>query len=110
MVVETTGLIEGQDEEGLVPLGAGAECVVDVLDKGLSIGDQASWVHGACALSAAGRVDEGEFGQGACCGIGVEVRQWLGLVGVVAGESPVKEESVDHVGACVVVLPGVVGF
>jgi len=67
-------------------------------------------VHGVRAYTAAGWVDEREFRESACCCVGVEVLQWLGFVGVVAFESPVEEVGVDHVGACVVVLPGVVGF
>lgn len=39
VVVETTSLVEGQDEEGFVPLGAGAEGIIDVFDELFTVGD-----------------------------------------------------------------------
>lgn len=45
MVVETTGLVEGDQEQGLVPLGTGADGVVDLLEQDLAGGDVAAWVH-----------------------------------------------------------------
>ena len=107
VVVETTCLIVGQDEEGLVPLGTGAEGIVDVFDEGFAVGDETRRVHGVSADVAAGWVDEGEFGELACVSSFKELLQRLGLVGVAALEGPVEEVSVDHAGRGVVVHPSV---
>lgn len=63
MVVESARLVKGQDEQRLVPLGAGSEGVVDGFDQDLTVGDEACRVHGAGSLPAAGWVDETELGQ-----------------------------------------------
>lgn len=62
MVMEATGLVEGQDKKSFVPLRAGAERLVDVLDERFAVGDETGGVHGVGADVTAGRVDEGEFG------------------------------------------------
>lgn len=96
VIVETTRLVEGEDEEGLVPLGRGTEGIVDVLDEDFAVGDQARWVHRVGANAAAGWVDETEFGEGAIGGIGVEGCHGLGEAFVAAGDGPVEEPGVDH--------------
>lgn len=107
VVVETAGLIEGQDEQGLVPLRARAEGLVDVLNEGFAVGDKTSGVHGVGPDVAAGRINEGELGELAGIGGLEELLQGLGLVGVAAGERPVEEIGVDHLGRRVVVHPRV---
>lgn len=37
VVMEATSLVVGQDEERLVPLGAGSDGLVDILDEGLAV-------------------------------------------------------------------------
>lgn len=107
MVVETAGLVEGDEQEGLVPLRPGTDGIVDLLDEDLAEGDVAGGVHGVGIEIAAGGVDVGELGQEAEVGVLVEVLErddvLLGVLG-----SPVKEESVGKEGTvgAVVVLPG----
>lgn len=112
MVVEATGLVEAQDEEGLVPLGPGAQSVVDVLDQLLAVGDQTTGVHRVGADTAARGVDVAEFRQGTGCGIRVELFQGLDLVGVVGGVSPVVELGIgaSATSRVPVVDPGVAGL
>ena len=110
VVVETTSLIEGENEESLIPLRAGPECIVHILDEGLTLRDQPGRVHGVGALAAAGRVDEAELRQLAGSRIGVEVVHGLRQTLVAASEGPIKEVGVDHAGVRVVVLPRVAGL
>lgn len=69
-------------------------------------------MHGVGAGATAGWVEEAELGEGAGCGVGVEVLHWDGELIVAASEGPVEEPQVDHAGVsvCVVVLPGVICF
>lgn len=110
MVVESTGFVECDDEEGSVPLWTGAKGFVDIFDYCLTIGDEARGVHGGGPNAAAGWVQKGEIRKlsGGC--VGVELRQRLDEVGVVGGIRPVEPEGVCH--GCVgdVVLPRVAGF
>lgn len=106
VVEETTGLVVGHEQEGLLPLGGGAEGVVDLLDEDLAEGDVAGGVHGVGVQTAAGRVDVGELGQETQVGVLVEVLQGLDvLLGVLGG--PVEEHGVGQESAvgAVVVLP-----
>jgi hypothetical protein len=104
VVEETTGLIVGQKEESLLPLGAGAESIIHLLDQDLAEGDIARGVHRVGVLTAAGRVDVRELGKEAEIGVLVEVLKGndVGL-GVLSG--PVEEHGVGQeitVGAVVV--------
>lgn len=104
VVEETTGLIVGQNEESLLPLGAGAEGIIHLLDKDLTEGDIPRGVHRVGVLAAAGGVDVGELGEEAEIGILVEVLKGndVGL-GILSG--PVEEHGVGQeftVGAVVV--------
>lgn len=110
VVVETACLIEGEDQECLFPLWAGAECVVDILDEGFTFGNETGWVHGVCAHATAGGVNEGEFRERASCRISVEGIQGDCFVGVAACEGPVEEVGINQIRTGVVILPGVVGF
>lgn len=109
VVVETTSLIESDDEEGVLPLRRGTERFVDILQKKFTGGDQAAGVHGVGANTAARGVDIGELGQLTGSSIGVEVGKGLNVVVVAAVIGPVEEGGV-RAGATkrvVVVLPGV---
>lgn len=53
VVVEATSLIEGDDEEQVVPLWRGADGVVDLLEENLASGDGPGWVHGVGVKAAA---------------------------------------------------------
>lgn len=44
MVIESTVLIIGDDQECLIPLGASSECLIDLLNKLLPIGHIMRWV------------------------------------------------------------------
>lgn len=106
VVEETTGLVEGQKEESLLPLRAGAEGVVHLLDQDLAERDVAGGVHRVGVGSAAGGVDVRELGQEAEVGVLVEVLEGNDVVlGVLGG--PVVEQGVGQVGAvgAVVVEP-----
>lgn len=94
VVVETTALVEGEEEEGVVPLRACVEGVVNGLDEGLPIRDEAGGVHGGGADAAAGRVEVGELGEVALGGVVVEVRQGHDLVVVAGLVGPVEEAGV----------------
>lgn len=112
VVVETTALVEGKDEESVVPLWACAEGVVDGLDEVLTVGDKAGGVHGGGSDAAAGRVEVGEFGEVALGSVVVEVRQGHDLVVVTGLVGPVEEAGVGAsatVGVDVV-HPGVAGL
>lgn len=107
MVEETAGLVVGNEQEGLVPLRAGTEGVVDLLDKDLTGGDFARGVHGVGALAAAGWVDVGKLGKLAEVGVLEEALKrndiLLGVLGDPLEEHGIAEEST--VGA-IVVAPG----
>lgn len=107
MVEETTGLVEGEQEESLIPLGTGAEGVVDLLDEDLAVRDVTRWMHGVGVQAAAGRVDVGELRQDTEVGVLVEVLEGDDvLLGVLLG--PVEEKGVRQEGTvrAVVVAPG----
>lgn len=107
VVVETTCLVEGDQEQGLVPLGAGADGIVDLLQEDLAGGDVAGGVHGVGVEAAAGGVEVGQLGEGAQVGVLVEVLEGND-VGLGVGGGPVEEHGVREEGAvgAVVVLPG----
>lgn len=112
VVVETAALIEGEDEEGVVPLRACAEGVVNGLDEVLAVGDEAGGVHGGGAHAAAGRVEVSELGKVALSGVVVEVRQGHDLVVVAGLVGPVEEAGIrasTTVGVDIV-HPGVAGL
>lgn len=110
--METTSLVKAEDEEGLIPLGTGAQSVVDVLDQLLAVGDQTAGVHRVGADTAARGVNVAEFRQGTSGGIRVERLQGLDLVGVVGGVGPVVELSIGTraTSRVPVVDPGVAGL
>lgn len=112
VVVEATGLIKRNKEQGVVPLGRGKERLVDFLQEGLAVRDQAGRVHGVGANTAARWVDVGELGELARGGISVEVRNGLNVVIVSTVVSPVEEGGVraSTTGRVIVVLPGVAGL
>lgn len=106
VVEETAGLVVGDEQEGLVPLGTGADSIVDLLDEDLAEGDVAGGVHGVGVEAAARGVDVGELGQETEVGVLVEVLErddvLFGVLGDPAVEQSVRKEGT--VGA-VVVLP-----
>lgn len=61
--MEAAGFVEGQDEQGLFPLGAGTEGFIDLFDEHFAGGDQARGVHRGGADAAARGVEEAEGGQ-----------------------------------------------
>jgi hypothetical protein len=62
VVSEAAVLVEGEDEEGRVPLRGGAESLADALDEGFAERDGAGRVEGE--VGAAFRVDIGELREG----------------------------------------------
>jgi hypothetical protein len=112
VVVETTALIESQDEESLLPLGAGTKRLVDLLDEGLAVGDQTAVMHGGGANAAAGGVQIGELGQNSVGGIGVELIHGDNLLLVTGGLGPGKPVGLGTgaTSGVPVVKPGVVGL
>ena len=112
VVVEATALVEGEDEEGLLPLGAGTERLVDLLDEGLAIGNQTAVMHGGGTNTAAGGVQVRELGQSAVGGIDVELLHGDNLVLVAAGLGPGEPLGLrtGATSGVPVVDPGVVGL
>jgi len=106
VVGETAVLVEGQNEEGLVPLRGGAEGLVDALDEALPHGDGRRGVVGP--VVAAFRVDVGEAGELAGLGVLVELGQGLDVGRGLAGRhGPVVEHGVGQkAGRVGVVDPG----
>lgn len=107
VVVETTCLVKGDQQQGLVPLGTSADSVVDLLQKDLAGGDVAGGVHGVGVQAAAGGVEVGQLGEGAQVGVLVEVFE-RNHTGLGVGHGPVEEQGVGKEGAvgAVIVLPG----
>lgn len=112
MVMEATALVKGQDEESLLPLGAGTERLIDLLDEGLAVGDQTAVVHGGGANAAAGGVQVGELGQRAAGSIGIELVHGDNLVLVAGGLGPGKPVGLgaSTASGVPVVEPSVVGL
>lgn len=106
VVEETAGLVVGDQQQGLVPLGPGADGIVDLLEEDLAEGDVAGGVHGVGVEAAARGVDVGELGQEAEVGVLVEVLEGNDVLFGILGD-PAVEESVGEEGAvgAVVVLP-----
>ena len=75
MIRKAAVLVEGQDEEGVAPLGRAADRLVDALDESLALADGRRRVEGL--VVAALRVDPGELGELAGRSIGVELRKGL---------------------------------
>lgn len=97
MIEESTSLIEGDEEKGLVPLGTGADGVVDLLDEHLTVGDVAGGVHGVGVQATAGGVDVGQLGEDAQVGVLVEVLEGNDVaLGVLRG--PVEEHGIGEEG------------
>jgi hypothetical protein len=95
VVEETTCLIEGDEEEGLVPLGTGADGIVDLLEENLTERDVAGGVHGVGVEAAAGGVDVGELGEQTKIGVLVEVLKGHDVaLGVLCG--PVEEHGIGQ--------------
>ena len=88
VVVETTRLVKGKDEESVLPLRTSAKRVVDLLDESFSIRNQATVVHRGGTNTTAGRVKIREGRQVSCDSISVELGHRDNLVGVVRGERP----------------------
>lgn len=107
MVKEATGLVEGDQQHGLLPLRAGAESIIDLLQENLAGRNLAGRVHGVGVEAAAGRIDVGELGECSQESILEEVLEGHD-VGLGVGGSPFEEHGVrkeSAVGA-IVVLPG----
>lgn len=104
VVEESTGLIEGDEEKGLLPLRTGADGIVDLLQENLTEGDVSGGVHGVGVQAAAGGVDVGQLGEEAQVGVLVEVLERDDVaLGVLGG--PVEEQGIGKegtVGAVVV--------
>lgn len=106
MVVESTCLVEADEEKGLLPLRASADGVVDLLQENLAEGDVAGGVHGVGVQTAAGRVDVRQLGEETKVGVLVEVLERHNVaLGVFGG--PVEEQGIGTEGAvgAVVVEP-----
>lgn len=108
VVVEATGLVERDQQSGLVPLRAGADGLVDVFDERFAVGDEALRVHGGGADATAGRAEDGEMGQVACFGVAVEVGERLHEAGVATVIRPFEPERVLFRSVRDVVPPGLV--
>lgn len=107
VVVETSGLVKGDDEEGVLPLRAVTEGIVHLLEENLAVRNQASGVHRVCANATAGRVDVGELWEAAEVGVLVELVEGLHVrLGGAAGDGPVKVHGVTVAGYRCIVLPG----
>lgn len=97
VIEESTSLIEGDEEKGLVPLRTGADGVVDLLDEHLTVGDVAGGVHGVGVQATAGGVDVGQLGEDAQVGVLVEVLEGNDVaLGVLRG--PVEEHGIGEEG------------
>lgn len=92
MIVEAAGLVEGDDEEHVVPLRGGANGVVDLLEENLSGGNRAGGVHGVGVKAAARGVDEGVLREFPEVGVLEKALKWpdVGLVHA-SGNGPVIE-------------------
>lgn len=106
VVEESTRLIEGEQDEGLVPLGTGADGIVNLLHKDLTERDVAGGVHGVGVGATAGRVDVRKLGEQTKVGILVEVLHGLDVALSILG-GPVEEQGVGQEGTvgAVVVAP-----
>jgi len=109
VVVEAACFVESDEEGCFVPLRARTHRLVYILDQRLAIRNQTRRVHGRSPHTAATSREDGELGQAAGGGVGVEVGEGFDEVGVVGGVSPVEPEGVGH-GGFDVVGPGVVCF
>lgn len=108
MVVETTGLIKGKDEEGILPLRTSTERLVDLLEESLTIGDQATVVHGGSANTTARWVKVGESWQVSTESIGVELGHGDCLVLIAGFQGPGERLRIgtSATGSIPVVEPG----
>jgi hypothetical protein len=112
VVVEATALVEGQDEESFLPLRAGTERLIDLLDEGLAVGYETAVMHGGGTNTAAGRVQVRELGQSAVGGISVELVYRDNFVLVVCSFGPDKVFGLraSTTSGIPIVDPGVVGL
>jgi len=83
VVTKSSVLVEGQDEEGFVPLRGVADCLIDSLNKLLAESDWGRRVERL--VGAALRVNIGELGQFACLGIGIELIQRSNVRDICSG-------------------------
>lgn len=91
MISETAVLVEGDDEEGFVPLRGFAEGLVDSSHEVLAHVDRGGGVHRH--VVAAFWVDPAELRQGAGLRVGVELVNGLDVLGGVLGD-PVVEHGI----------------
>jgi len=106
-VDELTRFVISDNKKAVLPLGAIAKSLIDLLNKKLTKGDVTGWMHGVGVQSAARGIDVRELGQETEVGILKEVLDWddVGQAGLV---DPAKELGVvveGTVGA-VVLAPG----
>jgi hypothetical protein len=107
VVMETSSLIESDDEEGVLPLRSVADGIVHLLEEDFSIRDETGRVHGVSANTAARGVDVGELREAAEVGVLVELVEALHvLLGVAAGNGGGEVHGVAAAGDGGVVLPG----
>lgn len=91
--METSGLVESEDEEGVVPLRTSTERFVDLLEESLAIGDQTAVVHGSSTNTAAGWVQVREGWESAIGSVTVELshgNNFVGVVGLLGPAEPVS--------------------
>jgi hypothetical protein len=93
VISETATLIEGKDEESLIPLRSTTESLIDTLDEVLTHADRRRRVHRLVAATF--RVDVGKLRQVTTGSICIELAEELdiSLIGS-AGDGPVVEDSV----------------
>lgn len=95
VVVETTGLIVGDEEQAALPERTVAKRLIDLLDKDLTVRHVAAGVHRVGVRATARRVDVGQGGQLTQVGILEEVLHGDNTAwGILGG--PVEEESVGQ--------------
>lgn len=83
MVAETAVLVEGEDEESLVPVGGVSYGLVNALDEVLTKSDWGGRMEGL--VVAAFRVNICELGQGSSLCVGIEIIKRLDVSILCAG-------------------------
>ena len=95
MIVETTGLVVGEEEQTTLPEWTVAECFIDLLDKDLTVRHIAVGVHRVGVRATARGIDVGQCGKLSQVGILEEVLHGDNTAwGILGG--PVEEESVGQ--------------
>lgn len=112
VVVETTGLIKGNDEKGVLPLRTSTEGLVDLLDESLTVGDLAAVVHGGSANTTARWVEVRESWQVSGLSISIKLGHGNNQVSHVVFQSPgiCLSLRTSTTGSIPVVQPGVAGL